>query len=78
MRPVAACRSCVTDGQPGVIAVVASLTALGAHAAQDPSEVVGHNRDLSRQSLVGIADLKLPLASPRDERQRGGSIMVAF
>jgi len=65
-------------GTPGVIAAVASLPALDWHAAQDPSAILGHNRDLSRQILVGIADLKLPLASPRDESQRGGSIMVAL
>ncbi len=65
-------------GTPGVIAAVASLPALDWHATQDQAAILAHNRDLSRLILEGVTDLGLHLASPSNESQRGGSIMVAL
>jgi kynureninase len=50
--------------------------ACGAGPVGNPRSIIGTFR---RQILVGIADLEAStLASPRDESQRGGSIMVAL
>jgi selenocysteine lyase/cysteine desulfurase len=43
---------------------------------QDRAAILAHNRKLSAQILAGVDALGLPLASPRDEAQRGGSIML--
>ena len=65
-------------GTPGIMACVASVPALDWHAAEDKAAIADHNRRLSRHILAGVEDLRLPLASPRDEGQRGGSIMVVL
>lgn len=64
------------NGTPGVVAALASLRALDWLMAQDRAAILAHNRALSAQILAGVDALGLPLASPRDESQRGGSIMV--
>lgn len=65
-------------GTPGVMAAAASLPALDWHAGQDKAAILAHNRDLSRTMLAGIDAIGLPLVSPRDEGQRGGSLMIAL
>lgn len=64
------------NGTPGVMAALASLPALNWHAAQDKAALLAHNRRLTRQ-IIAMADrFGLPLATPRDESRRGGSVML--
>lgn len=64
------------NGTPGCVAAIASLPALDWHAAQDKQALLRHNRELTAR-LIEMADaLGLDLVSPRDERARGGSVMV--
>lgn len=65
-------------GTPGIMAAAASLAALDWHAGQDTAAMLAHNRILSEQILQGVEALGLPLASPRDPDQRGGSVMLAL
>ena len=65
-------------GTPGIIACAASLPALDWHAGQDKTAILAQNRALSGQILDGVTALGLPLASPRDPAQRGGSVMLAL
>jgi selenocysteine lyase/cysteine desulfurase len=58
------------------MAALASLPAMDWHAAQDHAAILTHNRRLTAQ-LIEMADsLALPLVTPRDEGQRGGSVML--
>ena len=65
-------------GTPGIMAAAASLAALDWHAGRDQAAMLAHNRILSEQILQGVEALGLPLASPRDPDQRGGSVMLAL
>lgn len=65
-------------GTPGIMACVASLSALDWHAGQDKVAMLAHTQSLAARILAGVTELGLPLASPRDPSQRGGSIMVAL
>lgn len=65
-------------GTPGVMACAASLPALDWHAGQDGAAILAHNRALSARVQDGVTALGLPLVSPREERHRGGSVMVAL
>jgi kynureninase len=59
-------------GTPSVMACAGSLPALEWHAAQDPAALSAHNVRLTE----AIArSLPLPLVSPADPAQRGGSVM---
>jgi len=63
-------------GTPTVLALAASLPALEWNLAQDRAAMVAQNRALTAR-IVEIADeMALPLASPRDEGSRGGSLMI--
>ena len=64
------------NGTPAIMACAASLPALDWHAARDHAAILAHNRALAAEILAGIDDLRLALVSPRDERKRGGSLMV--
>lgn len=64
------------NGTPGVVAAVASLPAMEWLMAQNRAAILAHNRALSAQILAGVEEMGLALASPRDESQRGGSIML--
>jgi kynureninase len=63
-------------GTPSVIACLAAIPALRWHAAQDHRALLEQNRALS-QRIIDNADARgWQLASPRDDRQRGGSVML--
>ena len=64
------------SGTPGSMAAVASLPALRWHAQQDQAGMVAHNRRLIDQIISHADALDLPLYSPRDAENRGGSIML--
>ena len=64
------------SGTPGCMAALASLPALDWHAAQDHARLLAHNRSLTATLIEGMDTLHLPLVTPRDEAQRGGSVMV--
>jgi selenocysteine lyase/cysteine desulfurase len=64
------------NGTPSVMAALASLPALDWHAAQDKAALLAHNRALSLQLIAAADALNLPLVSPRDPAQRGGSVML--
>ena len=64
------------SGTPALMAALASLPALDWHAAQDHAAILAHNRSLSARLIEGADALGLPLASPRDPDQRGGSVML--
>jgi kynureninase len=64
------------NGTPSVMAALASLPALDWHAAQDKAALLAHNRALSVQLIAAADALNLPLVSPRDPAQRGGSVML--
>lgn len=63
-------------GTPSIFACAASLPALEWHSGQDPAALLAHNRTLGSR-LIEMADaLGFELVSPRDPRERGGSIML--
>lgn len=64
------------SGTPAIMAAAASLPALDWHAKQDKSALLAHNRALQMRLQDGIQALGLPLASPQDLDQRGGSLML--
>jgi kynureninase len=63
-------------GTPGIVAALATLPALDWHAAQDHAAILAHNRALSARIIEGLDALGLPLVSPRDAGERGGSVML--
>lgn len=63
-------------GTPSVVACVGSLAALEWHAAQDAAALLAHNRGLTDRIIAQADMLGLELVSPREESQRGGSVMV--
>jgi selenocysteine lyase/cysteine desulfurase len=65
-------------GTPGVMAAAASLPALDWHAGQDGAALVARNRRLSARLQDGVTSLRLPLVSPADPAERGGSVMLAL
>jgi kynureninase len=64
------------NGTPGTMAAAASLPALNWHAAQDPATLLAHNRALTAQIIEAADDMGLPLATPKPEAKRGGSLML--
>ena len=64
------------NGTPSVVSALASLPALDWHAGQDQAAMLAHNRALSARIIEGVEALHLPLVSPRDPDQRGGSVML--
>ena len=65
-------------GTPGSVAAIASLPALRWHAGQDHAALADWNRDLVDRIIARADALDLPLHSPRDPGQRGGSVMMRF
>lgn len=63
-------------GTPGSMAAIASLPALEWHAAQDHAAIYQRNQRLCDQIIAQADALDLPLASPRDQAKRGGSVML--
>ena len=64
------------NGTPGTMAAAASLPALDWHAGQDAPALLAHNRALTARIVAAADDIGLPLATPRAEVQRGGSVML--
>ena len=65
-------------GTPSVLAAAASLPALEWNLSQNRAALVAHNRAQTAQIVALADDLELPLASPRSESARGGSLMIHF
>ncbi len=66
------------SGTPGSVAALASLPALRWHAGQDQKELAAWNHRLVNKIIARADALNLPLHSPRDADQRGGSVMLRF
>lgn len=66
------------SGTPSVLACAGSLPALKWHCGQDRAALLAHNRRLGAAIIATADDLGVRLASPRDERRRGGSVMLAL
>jgi len=66
------------SGTPGSVAAIASLPALRWHSQQDHKELANWNRRLASRIIARADALDLPLQSPRDAGQRGGSVMLRF
>ena len=64
------------SGTPGSVAAMASLPALRWHCEQDHAQFAAHNRQLVDHIIARADDLGLPLHSPREAAQRGGSVMM--
>jgi len=64
------------SGTPRVMAALASLPALDWHAGQDMGNILAHNRRLTGRLIAAADDMGLRLATPRAEKDRGGSVMV--
>lgn len=64
------------SGTPSSMAALASLPALDWHAAQDHAALLAHNRRLTARLFEIADDCALPPLTPRDEAQRGGSVML--
>jgi kynureninase len=64
------------NGTPGVMAALASVSAMEWHAAQDHAALLAHNRALTAQLIEMVDTLGLTLVTPRDPARRGGSIMA--
>jgi len=64
------------NGTPSVVACAGTLPALEWHAQQNHSEMLAHNRTLTREIIAAADALDLPLISPRSEARRGGSVML--
>ena len=64
------------NGTPGSVTAIASLPALDWHARQDKAAMLRHNRQLTARLIEAADAIGLDLISPRDERARGGSIML--
>lgn len=64
------------SGTPGCMAALASLPALDWHAAQDGAAILAANRRMTARLIDAADDLGLDLITPREERRRGGSVML--
>jgi len=63
-------------GTPSVLACAGSLPALQWNLRQDRSAMLAHNRLLGAAVIDGARMIGLPLISPFDPDQRGGSVML--
>lgn len=63
-------------GTPSVVAAVGALPGLRWNAAQPAGALLAHTRGLQAQIISEAAALGLPLVSPADPAQRGGSVML--
>jgi kynureninase len=61
-------------GTPSVLACVGSVPALKWHAGQ--GGLLAHNRGLAKAIMENAEEMGLPLATPKDEAARGGSVML--
>ncbi len=63
-------------GTPGSVAAIASVPALQWHCQQDHAQLAAENLRLVDRIIARADQLGLPLHSPRDGAQRGGSMML--
>ncbi|QIB64547.1 aminotransferase class V-fold PLP-dependent enzyme [Kineobactrum salinum] len=63
-------------GTPSVVGSIASLPALQWISAQDPEQLLAHNRQLGEAIIVGADSMGLKVATPRHPAHRGGSVML--
>lgn len=63
-------------GTPGIVSALAALPALRWHAGQDRARLCAHSHALNSQVMEVAQRHGLPLASPEDAAQRGGSVML--
>jgi selenocysteine lyase/cysteine desulfurase len=61
-------------GTPSVLACVGSVPALKWHAGQ--GGLLAHNRGLTKAIMENAEEMGLPLATPKDEAAKGGSVML--
>lgn len=61
-------------GTPSVMACVGSVPALKWHAGQ--GGLLAHNRALTNSVIDQAQDMGLPLATPKEDAARGGSVML--
>lgn len=66
------------NGTPNVLPAVASQPGLDHVLATGVEALAAHNRKLTRLLAAGATDLGLSIASPGDEGQRGGSVMLVL
>jgi len=66
------------NGTPAIVAALGSIPALEWHATQDPQALLAQNRSLTKLLVEAADELKIPLASPRNPEERGGSIMLTL
>lgn len=64
------------NGTPAILPAAATVPALKWHAATDRRALLHHNRLLCDIVIDGADQLGLTLLTPRDERARGGSVML--
>jgi selenocysteine lyase/cysteine desulfurase len=64
------------SGTPSCMSALASLPAMDWHAAQDHAALLAHNRALTDRIFAIADDLGLRSLTPREEDQRGGSVML--
>ena len=63
-------------GTPSILAIAGSLPALQWSLEQDAQAVMAHNQRLGGMVIDGARELGIPLVSPADPAQRGGSVML--
>lgn len=66
------------NGTPAILPAAATVPALKWHAGADTDAILKHNRRLSDILIEGVDALGLKLLTPRPEKERGGSLMVAL
>ena len=64
------------NGTPSIVSAAATLPALRWHAGLDKADVLARNRELTGKLIVAADELRLGLVTPRDEKERGGSVML--
>ncbi|MCC0044843.1 MAG: aminotransferase class V-fold PLP-dependent enzyme [Brucellaceae bacterium] len=64
------------NGTPSIVSAAATLPALRWHAGLDKADVLARNRELTGKLIAAADELRLGLVTPRDEKERGGSVML--
>ncbi|MET3927407.1 aminotransferase class V-fold PLP-dependent enzyme [Devosia sp. 2618] len=66
------------NGTPAAIAALGSSPALEWHARQDAKKLQAQNRAMTSLLVEAADEFRIPLASPRNPEERGGSIMLTL
>ncbi|MEM6464197.1 MAG: aminotransferase class V-fold PLP-dependent enzyme [Pseudomonadota bacterium] len=64
------------NGTPGIVSAAACVPALRWHSRADTGAILSHNREATQTLIDGADALGLDLVTPREEAERGGSIMI--